>query len=106
MNRSHSAKSIAHSVKEKTFSIFTDRDREIMNLVDNLKLPIMVFVGLILAIYPIVSQADSSTAKPALVIESPRHDAGPHWEGEVVSHTFKVKNSGGEELRILSVKPG
>jgi hypothetical protein len=106
LNRSHSAKSIAHSVKEKTFSIFTNRDREIMNLVDNLKLPIMVFVGLILAIYPIVSQADSSAAKPALVIESPRHDAGPHWEGEVVSHTFKVKNSGSEELRILSVKPG
>ena len=106
MNRSHSAKSIAHSVKEKTFSIFTDRDREIMNLVDNLKLPIMVFVGLILAIYPIVSQADSSTDKPILEIASPRHDAGTHWEGEVVSHTFKVKNSGSEELRILSVKPG
>ena len=77
-----------------------------MNLVDNLKLPIMVFVGLILAIYPIVSQADSSTAKPILEIASPRHDAGTHWEGEVVSHTFKVKNTGSEELRILSVKPG
>jgi len=77
-----------------------------MNLVENLKLPIMVFVGLILAIYPIVSQADSSAAKPILEIPSPRHDAGAHWEGEVVSHTFQVKNSGSEELRILSVKPG
>jgi hypothetical protein len=37
-----------------------------MNLVENLKLPIMVFVGLILAIYPIVSQADSSAVKPTL----------------------------------------
>ena len=77
-----------------------------MNLVDNLKLPIMVFVGLILAIYPIVSQADSAAAKPVLEIPSPRHDAGTHWEGEVVSHTFQVKNTGSEELRILSVKPG
>ena len=77
-----------------------------MNVVENLKLPIVVFVGLILAIYPIVSQADSSAVKPTLEILSPRHDAGTHWEGEVVSHTFKVKNTGSEELRILSVKPG
>jgi hypothetical protein len=106
MNRSHRAKSIAHRVKEKTFSIFTDRDREIMNLIDNLKLPIMIFIGLFLAIYPIVSQADSSAVKPVLEIPSPRHDAGTHWEGEVVSHTYQVKNTGSEELRILSVKPG
>ena len=77
-----------------------------MNLVDNLKLPIIVFVGLILAIYPIVSQADSAAVKPVLEIPSPRHDAGTHWEGEVISHTFQVKNTGSEELRILSVKPG
>ena len=77
-----------------------------MNLVDNLKLLIMVFVGLILAIYPIVSQADSSASRPILKIPSPSHDAGAHWEGEVVSHTYQVKNTGSEELRILSVKPG
>jgi hypothetical protein len=106
LNKSHSAKSIAHRVKEKTFSIFTDRDREIENLVDNLKLPIMVLIGLILAICPVVSQADSPTGKPILEIPSPRHDAGTHWEGEVVSHTYQVKNTGSELLRILSVKPG
>ena len=77
-----------------------------MNLVDNLKLPIMIFIGLILAIYPIVSYADSSASKPVLEIPSPRHDAGTHWEGEVVSHTYQVKNTGSEVLRILSVKPG
>jgi hypothetical protein len=77
-----------------------------MKLVDNLKLPIMVFVGLILAIYPIASHADSSTARPTLEIPSPRHDAGSHWEGEVVSHTYQIKNTGSGELRILSVKPG
>ena len=77
-----------------------------MNLVDNLKLPVMIFIGLFLAIYPIVSYADSSAVKPVLEIPSPRHDAGTHWEGEVVSHTYQVKNTGSEELRILSVKPG
>ena len=77
-----------------------------MNVLDNLRLPIMVFVGLILVICPLVSHADSSAARPILEIPSPRHDAGTHWEGEVVSHTYHVKNTGSEELRILSVKPG
>ena len=75
-------------------------------MVNNLRLPIMVFFGLILAIYPIVSHADSSATVPILEIPSPRHDAGTHWEGEVVSHTYQVKNTGDEVLRILSVKPG
>jgi hypothetical protein len=77
-----------------------------MNVVDNLKWPVMLFFSLILAIYPIVSQAESSAVKPVLEIPSPRHDAGTHWEGEVVSHTYQVKNTGSEVLRILSVKPG
>ena len=106
MNKSHSAKSIEHSVKKKTFPIFTERNREMVNVVDSLKLPVMIFIGLILALYPIVSQADSPAAKPILEIPSPRHDAGTHWEGEVVSYTYQVKNTGSEVLRILSVKPG
>jgi hypothetical protein len=61
---------------------------------------------LLLALSPIASQADSPAAKPILEIPSPRHDAGTHWEGEVVSHTYQVKNTGSEVLRILSVKPG
>jgi hypothetical protein len=77
-----------------------------MNFLKRLKWSIVLFTVLVTALYPIVSQADSSAAKPALVIESPRHDAGTHWEGEKVSNTFQVKNSGSEELRILSVKPG
>jgi hypothetical protein len=83
-----------------------DRNREMVNVVDSLKLPIMIFIGLILAIYPVVSQADSSAAKPVLEIPAPRHDAGTHWEGEVVSHTYQVKNTGSDVLRVLSVKPG
>ena len=77
-----------------------------MNFRRRLKWSIVLCTVLVVAIYPIVSQADSSVAKPILEIASPRHDAGTHWEGEVVSHTFKVKNTGSEELQILSVKPG
>jgi hypothetical protein len=77
-----------------------------MNFLKRLKWSIVLFTVLVTALYPIVSKADSSAVKPTLEILSPRHDAGTHWEGEVVSHTFKVKNTGSEELRILSVKPG
>jgi hypothetical protein len=56
--------------------------------------------------YPIVAQAVAPEAKPVVEITSPRHDAGTHWEGEVVTHGFEVKNTGTSELRIISVKPG
>jgi hypothetical protein len=77
-----------------------------MNFLNKLKWSIVLFTVLVTALYPVVSQADSSATKPVLEIPSPRHDAGSHWEGEVVSHTYQVKNTGGEVLRILSVKPG
>jgi hypothetical protein len=83
-----------------------NKEKKIMNSRNRLKWSIVLFTFLVVALYPLVSQADSSAAKPTLEIPSPRHDAGTHWEGEVVSHTYQVKNTGSEELRILSVKPG
>ena len=77
-----------------------------MQLFSKLRWQVILFTFLVVALSPLASQADSSTAKPALVIESPRHDAGTHWEGETVTHSFKLKNTGSSELRILSVKPG
>ncbi|MCG6982259.1 MAG: DUF1573 domain-containing protein [Deltaproteobacteria bacterium] len=71
-----------------------------------LKWQIIFIVGFVLALFPIVSQADTPEAKPVMEIPSPRHDAGSHWEGEKVSHAFEVRNTGNGELRILSVKPG
>ena len=67
---------------------------------------IVLFIVLVVLFCPLVSQADSSAVKPVLEIASPRYDAGTHWEGEKVSNTFEVRNSGNGELRILSVKPG
>ncbi len=83
-----------------------NKEKNTMNVRNRLKWSIVLFSVMLVALSPLVSQADSSAAKPVLEIPSPRHDAGTHWEGEVISHTFQVKNTGSEELRILSVKPG
>jgi hypothetical protein len=64
----------------------------------------VLLIGLFGILWASLSQADGN--KPAMLITSPRHDAGTHREGETVSHTFEVKNNGTEELRILNVKPG
>ncbi len=72
----------------------------------SLKWQIVLLVGLIGGFYSSFAQAVTPEAKPVMEIPSPRHDAGTHWEGEVVSHTFEVRNSGDGELKILSVKPG
>jgi len=77
-----------------------------MTFRSSLKWQIFLLVGLILTMYPIVAQAVAPEAKPVVEIPSPRHDAGTHWEGEVVTHGFEVKNTGTSELRIISVKPG
>jgi hypothetical protein len=53
-----------------------------------------------------ISRVDSGEQKPAMVIPETKYDAGTHWEGEIVSHTYTVKNEGTAELRILKVKPG
>jgi hypothetical protein len=77
-----------------------------MNSRSSLKWQIVLLVGLIGGFYSSFAQAVTPEAKPVMEIPSPRHDAGTHWEGEVVSHTFEVRNSGDGELKILSVKPG
>ena len=77
-----------------------------MQLFRKLRWQVILIAGLIAAVNPAVSQANPGAAKPVLEIPSPRYDAGTHWEGEVVSHTYQVKNTGSEELRILNVKPG
>jgi hypothetical protein len=77
-----------------------------MTLRSFLKWQTILVVGLIIGFYSTVSQADAPKAKPAAEITSPRYDAGTHWEGDIVTHAFEVKNTGSGELRILHVKPG
>ena len=77
-----------------------------MNVRSRIKWQMVLFIVLVVALSPLVSQANSSATKPVLEIPSPRHDAGTHWEGDKVAHAFEVRNSGSEELKIVSVKPG
>ena len=44
--------------------------------------------------------------QPAIVIEQRQFDAGEVWEGDMVTHSFVVKNTGKAELNISNVKPG
>ena len=77
-----------------------------MTFRSSLKWQILLLIGLIGGFYSNFAQADAPEAIPVVEIPSPRHDAGTHWEGEVVIHGFEVKNTGSSELRIISVKPG
>jgi len=77
-----------------------------MQLLKKMTWHIIVIAGLTTTFTPALAEAVAPEAKPALEIPSPRHNAGSHWEGEVVSHTFEVRNDGDAELKILSVKPG
>ena len=47
-----------------------------------------------------------SAEKPRISFDATKHDAGEVWEGDVVSHSFVVKNTGTAELTINKVKPG
>jgi len=47
-----------------------------------------------------------SKAQPVITFDTRHYNAGEVWEGEIVSHTFTVKNTGTSELTIKSVKPG
>jgi len=67
---------------------------------------VILFVGLIGGFNSNFARAAAPEAKPVVEIPSPRHDAGTHWEGDIVTHGFEVKNTGSSELRIISVKPG
>jgi hypothetical protein len=78
----------------------------IMTFRSSLKWQLVLLVGLAACFSSSFAQADASEAKPVMEMPSPRYDAGTHWEGEVVTHAFEVKNTGNSELTILSVKPG
>ncbi len=43
---------------------------------------------------------------PKISFDSTSYDAGEVWEGDKVSHTFIVKNTGVVQLDIAKVKPG
>jgi hypothetical protein len=53
------------------------------------------------------SQAEEpGLAPPRAVFSSVVHDAGPVERGELITHEFTFRNSGGSDLIILSTKAG
>ena len=53
------------------------------------------------------TQEQSSEAdQPTISFDNITYDAGDVWEGDTVSHTFTVKNTGTAVLNIKNVKPG
>ena len=48
----------------------------------------------------------SGENQPVISIDARQYDAGEVWEGDVVTHSFIVKNTGKGELNIINVKPG
>ena len=48
----------------------------------------------------------SAQGHPKISFDSTSYDAGEVWEGDKVSHTFNVKNTGTSQLDIEKVKAG
>ena len=44
--------------------------------------------------------------QPHISFDAISYDVGEVWEGDVISHTFVVKNTGTSELTISKVKAG
>lgn len=52
------------------------------------------------------SEEQSSEEQPTISFDNTTYDAGEVWEGNMVTHTFTVKNTGTAVLNIKNVKPG
>lgn len=51
-------------------------------------------------------EQDSAQNQPRISFDSTSYDAGEVWEGDEVSHTFTVKNTGTAQLDISKVRTG
>jgi hypothetical protein len=51
-------------------------------------------------------EQSSDENQPTISFDNTTYDVGEVWEGDTVSHTFTVKNTGTAVLNIKNVKPG
>ena len=51
-------------------------------------------------------EPQSSEEQPTISFDNTTYDAGEVYEGDTVTHTFTVKNTGTAVLNIKNVKPG
>jgi Protein of unknown function (DUF1573) len=64
----------------------------------------LLFFGLIAMALTGFAQAPSATPKAVITFEKSTHDFGDITQGDVVSHTFKFKNTGNAPLIISDVQ--
>lgn len=43
---------------------------------------------------------------PKFFVTKKNFDVGKYYEGQDINYTFKVKNMGGRDLKIVNVRPG
>ena len=51
-------------------------------------------------------EEQSSKEQPTIFFDKTTYDAGEVYEGDIVTHSFSVKNTGTAVLNIKNVKPG
>lgn len=68
---------------------------------------VISFLAISLPFYYLWAEEKASAqAQPQISFDATSYDAGEVWEGDRVSHTFIVKNTGIAQLDISKVKPG
>lgn len=65
---------------------------------------LLSLVALVSLFPPIMSWAVTSSPAPQLRVPSPTHDFGQVRQGEVLEHSFTIRNHGHEPLRIQNVR--
>lgn len=64
----------------------------------------MVFIFLhAISVYPVLAQEKQG---PNMVLREQAYDFKEVKEGEVIEHSFEVRNEGDQVLKIIRVKPG
>lgn len=66
----------------------------------------LTFICVLAVLLPAAFSSAQDEAQPSILIEEMRHDMGEVFEQDSYKYAFKVKNVGGGELQIKSVKPG
>lgn len=66
----------------------------------------LAFVAGLFAAAAAAPKGKSQGDTPRLIIESKTVQLGEVLEGQDYAYTFKIKNAGGVEAQILSVRPG
>ncbi len=66
----------------------------------------LTLICVLAVLLPAALTSAQEEAQPSILIEEMRHDMGEVFEQDFYKYAFTIKNVGGGELHIKSVKPG